>query len=309
MKSMKILFAGSPDSSAQILKSLYKDSIEIVGVITQPDKRSKRGGGLGPSAVSIVAEDLGLPLFKPLDINNAFKQTISAIKFDFLVVSAYGKILPNWLLDMPDISSINIHFSLLPKYRGASPIQAAILNSDKVTGISIMKMTSGLDEGPVYSMHNLDILSFDNKKDVEKKLALLSIKVLKSDLEQILSGKLQPLEQETSGVEYCKKITKMSGIADFANESSDSIIQKFKAYHEWPGLFFMKNNITIKIHGLVVTKELSCNYVGNNYQFTNDGMQVKTMDKNIVITHLQFPGKRIITAKDASNSYSNFFKK
>ena len=308
MKLMKILFAGSPDSSAQILKSLYKDSIEVVGVISQPDKRSKRGEGLRPSAVSIVAEDLGLPLFKPLDINNAFKETISGIKFDFLVVSAYGKILPNWLLDMPNISSINIHFSLLPKYRGASPIQAAILNSDKGTGISIMKMTSGLDEGPVYSMHSLEILNLDNKKDLEKKLTLLSIKVLKNDLEQISSGKLQPLEQKTSGVKYCKKITKMSGIADFANESADSIIQKFKAYHEWPGLFFVKNDVTIKIHGLLVAKDLSYDYAGNNYQFTNDGIQVKTIDKNVVITHLQFPGKRIITAKDASNSYSNFFE-
>jgi methionyl-tRNA formyltransferase len=308
MEYMKILFAGSPDSSAQILKSLHKDTIEIVGVISQPDKRSKRGKDIEPSAVSIVAEDLGLPLFKPLDINYAFKETISGIKFDFLVVSAYGKILPTWLLDMPNKSSINVHFSLLPKYRGASPIQAAILNSDQNTGISIMKMTSGLDEGPIYSMHNLEILNLDTKKDLEEKLTLLSIKVLKNDLEQIFSGKLQPLEQEASGVEYCKKITKISGIADFANESANSIIQKFKAYHEWPGLFFVKNDTTIKIHGLLVTKDLSCDYAGNDFQFTDDGILVKTVDKNIVITHLQFPGKRIITAKDASNSYSNFFE-
>ena len=147
---MKILFAGSPGSSAEILQDLFNQECEIVGVISQPDKRSKRAGGKDPSSVSLMATNLGLPLFKPSKIDDEFKEIISTIQCDFLVVSAYGKILPEWFLAHPDISSINVHFSLLPKYRGASPIQSCLLNGDLDSGISIMQMTRGLDEGPIY---------------------------------------------------------------------------------------------------------------------------------------------------------------
>ena len=175
---MRILFAGSPGSAAQILKNLAVQECEIVGVISQPDKRSKRGGQNEPSAVSAEAIKLGVPLYNPKSIDEDFKETILLIDYDFLVVSAYGKILPTWLLEHPMVAPINIHFSLLPKYRGASPIQSCLLNGDKKTGISIMKMTSGLDEGPVYSFHDHEISHLSNRIDLENQLVALCNKIL-----------------------------------------------------------------------------------------------------------------------------------
>ena len=159
MENMKVLFAGSPESSAKILNSLFNNGFDVVGAISQPDKRSKRGKGKEASPVSKEAYELGIPTFKPVSLDDSFKKEIESLEFDILLVSAYGKILPVWLLESPNISSVNIHFSLLPKYRGASPIQTAILNNDKKTGISIMKMVKGMDEGPVYCFHEVKILN------------------------------------------------------------------------------------------------------------------------------------------------------
>ena len=189
---MKILFAGSPGSSAEILQDLFNQECEIVGVISQPDKRSKRAGGKDPSSVSLMATNLGLPLFKPSKIDNEFKEIISTIQCDFLVVSAYGKILPEWFLGHPDISSINIHFSLLPKYRGASPIQSCLLNGDLDSGISIMQMTRGLDEGPIYSAEKITIPENADKHILETELTKVANKVLFTTLLEVAKNKKVP---------------------------------------------------------------------------------------------------------------------
>ena len=195
---MKILFAGSPESSAKILNSIASSGLDVVGVISQPDKRSKRGKGKEASYVAAEALKLGIPIFKPTKLDVLFKQEISHLDFDFLVVSAYGKILPEWMLDAPNIAPINIHFSLLPKYRGASPIQTSILNSDNKTGISIMRMSKGMDEGPIYCSYEIEILESDNRVDLENKLVSLCIKNLQNDLRNILNSKLILIEQNNN---------------------------------------------------------------------------------------------------------------
>ena len=279
-----------------------------MGVISQPDKRSQRGNGKEPSPVSREALKLGIPTFKPIALDKSFKKEIDLLDFDFLLVSAYGKILPDWLLESPDISPINIHFSLLPKYRGASPIQAAILNNDTKTGVSIMKMIKGMDEGPVYYLHDVEILGMDSRRDLENKLTSLCIQNIVNDLNNIFSNRVIPIEQNNADVSYCKKIDKLSGKIEFSKENTSVILQKHKAYFGWPGLYFKKNNTLIKIHGLE-------EYQGNVedleikfYKFIPKGLVVKTADALIVITHLQFPGKRIIPAADAANSYTKFFE-
>ncbi len=282
---------------------------DIVGVISQPDKRSKRGRGKEASSVAAEAFKLGIQTFKPTKLDNLFKQEITQLNFDFLVVSAYGKILPEWMLDAPNIAPINIHFSLLPKYRGASPIQASILNNDCETGISIMRMSKGMDEGPVYCSHEIKILKSDNKIDLENKLVSLCVKNLENDLHNILKNKLALEEQNNDEASYCSKINKLSGKTDFAKESTEEIFQKFKAFIGWPGLYFEKNNMPIKIHGL---KEYNGNKEAlkeNDFKFMSEGLAVKTIDSMIVITHIQLPGKRVISATDAMNSHAEFFEK
>ena len=174
---MNILYAGTPNSSAEILKSLVKNSsIDIKGVITQPDKAGKRGKKLDESPVSLLANSYDLDLFKPETLNDeCFKEKIEILEIDFLIVVAYGKILPKWLLQLPSVSSINIHFSLLPKYRGASPIQSALLNGDKETGITFIEMSEELDSGDIISAEKTKICVDDNKIILEARLTCLSI--------------------------------------------------------------------------------------------------------------------------------------
>ena len=305
---MKVLFAGSPESSAKILKSLINKGFEVVGAISQPDKRSKRGKGKEASPVSKEAFKLGIPTLKPVSLNESFKREVELLDFDFLLVSAYGKILPDWLLESPNIAPVNIHFSLLPKYRGASPIQTAILNGDKKTGVSIMQIIKGMDEGPVYSFHETEILRYENKRDLENKLTSLCIKNIASDLNNIFQKKLTPIEQNNSKASYCKKINKLSGKIDFSKENTADILQKHKAYIGWPGLYFEKNNLVIKIHELVEYKDNKEDVETKAFRFLSNGLVVKTLDSQIVITYLQFPGKRIISAADAANSYAKFFE-
>ena len=306
---MKILFAGSPKSSAKILNSLANEGIDIVGAISQPDKRSRRGRGKEASPVSSQAIKLGIQTFKPIKLDNLFQKEIAHLDFDFLVVSSYGKMLPEWLLDAPNIAPINIHFSLLPKYRGASPIQASILNNDSKTGISIMRMSAGMDEGPVYCSYEIRVLKSDNKIDLENKLVSLCIKNLGNDLHNILNNKLALIEQNNDEASYCSKIDKLSGKIDFTKESTKEIFQKFKAFVGWPGLYFKKNNIAIKIHGLEEYKGNKEAFKNESFRFIPEGLAVKTSDSVIVVTHLQMPGKRIISASDAVNSHAKFFEK
>jgi len=306
---MKILFAGSPESSAKILNSLENSGLDVVGVISQPDKRSKRGKGKEASSVAAEALKLGIPTFKPTKLDGLFQQQIAHLDFDFLVVSAYGKILPEWMLDAPNIAPINIHFSLLPKYRGASPIQASILNSDNKTGISIMRMSKGMDEGPVYCSYEMEILESDTKIDLENKLVSLCIKNLGNDLRNILNNKLTLIEQNNDEANYCSKIDKLSGKIDFTKESTKEIFQKFKAFVGWPGLYFEKNNIAIKIHGLKEYNGSKEALKEKSFRFISEGLAVKTIDYGIVITYLQLPGRRIISASDAVNSHAEFFEK
>jgi len=305
---MKILYAGSSQSSAEILKALINDNHEIVGVISQPDKRSRRSKGLEPSHVSAVAETASIKVYKPFKLDEVFKEKILSLDFDLLLVVAYGKILPKWLLESSTKISVNIHFSLLPKYRGASPIQSALFNNDDLTGISVMKMTEGLDEGPVFIFHKLKILDSDNRKSLEQKLTSLCIENIEDDLSNIFEGKLVPVDQNEDNASYCKKIDKLSGKISFKDEKTDAILRKYKAYFGWPGLYFEKNNLMIKIHGITVDCENNEILKDSDYIFNNTGLKVKTMDSYIVITHLQFPGKAIITSTDAANSYAEFFE-
>ena len=305
---MKILYAGSSQSSAKILKALINNNHEIVGVISQPDKRSRRSKGLEPSHVSAVAETASIKVYKPFKLDEVFKEKILSLDFDLLLVVAYGKILPKWLLESSTKISVNIHFSLLPKYRGASPIQSALFNNDDLTGISVMKMTEGLDEGPVFIFHKLKILDSDNRKSLEQKLTSLCIENIEDDLSNIFEGKLAPVDQNEDNASYCKKIDKLSGKISFKDEKTDAILRKYKAYFGWPGLYFEKNNLMIKIHGITVDCENNEILKDSDYIFNNTGLKVKTMDSYIVITHLQFPGKAIITSTDAANSYAEFFE-
>jgi methionyl-tRNA formyltransferase len=306
---MNILYAGTPNSSAEILKYLAQnDSINVKGVITQPDKAGKRGKKLNDSPVSLMANSYDLDLFKPHKLNNKdFKEKIKILKVDFLIVVAYGKILPKWLLELPSVSSINIHFSLLPKYRGASPIQSALLNGDKETGITFIEMSEKLDSGNIISTEKTKIFMDDNKVKLETRLTGMSIKKISNVLIELAKQNKSSIKQDDSNASYCQKILKVDSITNF-NDTSINIFNKFRAFIEWPGLAFYHNDTLIKIHGLEVLDQINTNKPGTIYKFDSTGLYINTIDSVIVITHLQLPNRNIISSSDAFNSYKDFFR-
>ena len=306
---MNILYAGTPNSSAEILKYLAQnDSINVKGVITQPDKAGKRGKKLNDSPVSLMANSYDLDLFKPHKLNNKdFKEKIKILEVDFLIVVAYGKILPKWLLELPSVSSINIHFSLLPKYRGASPIQSALLNGDKETGITFIEMSEKLDSGNIISTDKTKIFMDDNKVKLETRLTGMSIKKINNVLIESAKQNKSSIKQDDSSASYCQKILKVDSITNF-NDTSINIFNKFRAFIEWPGLAFYHNDTLIKIHGLEVLDQINTNKPGTIYKFDSTGLYINTMDSVIVITHLQLPNRNIISSSDAFNSYKDFFR-
>lgn len=304
---MRILYAGSPAPSAKMLDHLAQsESIEVVGVITQPDKRRKRRSAKEGSAVANVAEKHKLTILKPHRLDEDFKESIKNIEFDLMIVSAYGKILPNWLLDKALIIPVNIHYSLLPKYRGASPIQSSILNGDKETGITFMKMSQNMDEGDIIEKFPILIHDSWNKTDLENALSDKSVEKIIEVLNNIYNNNYSLEKQDHDKASYCYKVQKQDSIVDF-NNSSFSILNKFRALNEWPGLSFMHKEISIKIHNLHV-EPCDLNFTpGEIISFNKYGIKIKTLDSSIVITYLQFPNKKIISSQDAFNSYKGFF--
>ena len=304
---MDIYFAGTPNSAAEILKSLASnDLFNIKGVITQPDKKGKRGNQRIESPVSLMANSLNLQTYKPHNLTKEQIQSdIDITNADILLVVAYGNLIPAWILES-NIKAINIHYSLLPSYRGASPIQSSLLNNDKKTGVTFMQISEDLDAGKVIKCFEVPINKNDNKSSLEKKLTKISILNLEKVITDYYSNKTIPIDQEHGKASYCKKILKEDSIINF-EESAEKIFAKFRAYNEWPGICFTHKNKVIKIHGLEISSIKSPGSPGDIISFTNSGLTFKTIDYDIVITHLQFPNKNIITAKDAYNSYRQFF--
>ena len=305
---MNILFAGTPEPSAKLLQSLVKNNnINMVGVITKPDIAQNRGKKIQQSQVSSAASEVNLPIYKPDNLNSIeFKQILLQLDFDFLIVAAYGKIIPDWMLESPKIMSINVHYSLLPKYRGASPIQSCLLNGDKKTGITFIKMSNKLDEGECIQKYEIEVHPDHNKITLEDELCNLAIENIYSVLCDITQKNFSLLKQDNNESSYCKKIDKKDSMINFTM-SSGEIYNKFRAFYEWPGISFEHKGITIKIREMYVMGDNNFNTNDNFFNFTNLGLIIKTIDKNIVITHLQFPNKNIITSKDAFNAYKEFF--
>ena len=302
---MDIIFAGSPSSSAEILSTLVDSPFNISLVLTQADKRSSRNKTEEPSEVARFAENANLPCKK---IESFCDKTINdIIKYpcDVLVLSSFGKIIPKEVLSHPKITPLNIHFSILPLYRGASPIQSALLNGDIKTGISFMEMVESLDEGPVFDVSEVEICDSDNRTSLEEKLVTTAKSNIVDVIQKISNG-LKPIPQGDNNVSYCRKITKEDGRINF-EETAKEIFNKYKAFSGWPGTYFQYKDTTIKIHGMHIIKLDNDDTPGSILDVTKDGIYIKVIDSVIVITHLQFPGKKIINSSDIYNSYKGFF--
>jgi methionyl-tRNA formyltransferase len=233
---MKIVFMGTAELSCASLEKLA-GKFSVVAVVTQPDKAKGREMKLQFSPVKILAGKLKLPVLQPAKARDEkFISELRELKPDLIVVVAYGQILPQSILDLPEFGCLNVHTSLLPKYRGASPIQSAILNGETETGVTIMKMDAGLDTGEIISQAYTPILPEDNSQILHDRLAQLGAELLVETIPDYASGKILPKPQPVDGASYAAKIKREDGEIDW-NEPAEKILNRLRAFTPWPGIF------------------------------------------------------------------------
>ena len=238
MAALKIIFMGTAELSCASLEKLARDKkFSILAVVTQPDKPKGRELKLTPSPVKALAEKLNLPVLQPLKARDEkFISELRELKPDLLVVVAYGQILPPALLAMPPHGCLNVHTSLLPKYRGAAPIQWAIADGEPETGVTIMQMDAGLDTGPILSIRRTPILPTDDSQILHDRLAQLGAELLAETILGYIAGNILPQPQPATGSTYAAKIKKEDGKIDW-HQPAEKIWNRLRAFTPWPGAF------------------------------------------------------------------------
>jgi methionyl-tRNA formyltransferase len=251
---MRLIFAGTPEFAARSLAALARAGHDIALVLTQPDRPAGRGLRLAPSAVKALAQERGMAVYQPASLNDAETQArLHATGADAMVVAAYGLILPEPVLALPRFGAINIHASLLPRWRGAAPIQRAILAGDAHTGVSIMQMDQGLDTGPVLTAESMPIEDDDTSASLHDKLAELGAGLILTMLAQLERGQLRAQPQAAAGATHAAKITKAEAGIDW-NEAASVIERMVRAYNPLPGASTILKGAGLKIWRACVTR-------------------------------------------------------
>jgi len=306
MQAYKIIFAGTPDFSVAPLKALIQSQHEVVAVYSQPDRPKGRGRKLLPTAVKEVAIENNIPVYQPVNFKNtADQEQLKSLAADFMVVVAYGLILPKVILTAPKNGCLNIHASVLPRWRGAAPIQRAIEAGDKESGVTIMQMDAGLDTGDMLYKLNCDIAEDDSSSILHDKLSVLGAKGIIHTLEHYTQ--LEHYKQDEKLVTYAHKITKDEAKINWA-ESAINILRKIKAFNPWPVAYYGEDNHRIRIWDARLSDSSMKNHKpGEILNISKDGIDVATINGVITLLKLQLPGGKILDVKDILNSRKNEF--
>jgi methionyl-tRNA formyltransferase len=309
-KTPNIIFAGTPDFAVPTLTALIKSGYNVVAVYTQPDKPSGRGRKLQMPPVKEQALTYNIPVEQPLN----FKDDLSLAKMqsynpDILVVAAYGLLLPQKVLDIPRVTSLNVHASLLPRWRGASPINHAILAGDATTGVSIMQIALALDAGPVYTTVAYEIAPNDDAITLTAKLATIGAKALVDVIANITTQDITPTPQIAKDATYAPKLNKEHARLDF-NSSAASLSLQTKAMQPWPGACFSYNDNIIKVLELAaITDNNYANYAdGEIIRWDKAGLVIKAQDNPVRITKMQLAGGKVLSASQMWCGNNNLFQ-
>lgn len=293
--SLNVVFMGSAEFSVPFMDKLTQD-VNLVGVITQPDRPAGRGRKSKFSPVKNAALSLGKEVFQPekLSDQNSFLK-IKKWNPDVIVVVAYGQILKEEMLNIPKYGCINVHASLLPRWRGASPIQTAILEGDDITGVSIMKMDKGMDTGPVFVNKSVKILADDTSQSLGNTLSAIGADLLAETLPKIISGKISALAQKEGQATYCRLIRKDQGVLDFS-KSAAVLQRQIRAFYPWPGSFVVLQENKLKI--IKAHSEKSDETVAGKRMVAHGYPAISTAEDLLVFDVLQPAGKRQMTGKE-----------
>jgi methionyl-tRNA formyltransferase len=294
----RIVFAGTPEFARASLAALTEAGHSIVAVYTQPDRPAGRGRQLTASPVKRFAEDHGILVLQPETLrDDSVVAELEALRPDVMIVAAYGLLLPQNVLDVPTYGCLNVHASLLPRWRGAAPIQAAILADDQVAGISLMQMTAGLDSGGVFSTAQIEIGDEENAGELHDRLASLGGDLLVKDLSDILNGETSPVNQDESLTTYAAKIQKQDAELDWSL-SADELHRHIRAYNPAPGAFFFANgDVRIKVWEASTVPDIDAP-PGKFTQYDGQGITVACGKGGLRLTSLQLPGKRRAAAHE-----------
>ncbi|MBA7844903.1 methionyl-tRNA formyltransferase [Klebsiella sp. RHBSTW-00484] len=306
-QSLRIIFAGTPDFAARHLDALLSSEYEIVGVFTQPDRPAGRGKKLMPSPVKILAEANGLPVFQPSSLRpQENQQLVASLNADVMVVVAYGLILPKQVLDMPRLGCLNVHGSLLPRWRGAAPIQRALWAGDTETGVTIMQMDVGLDTGDMLYKLSCPITGEDTSGSLYDKLAVLGPQGLLETLAQLVSGTAKPEVQDETLVSYAEKLSKEEARIDWSL-SAVQLERCIRAFNPWPISWLEIDEQPVKVWRASVSTDTSSAEPGTIVAVSKLGIQMATGDGILNLESLQPAGKKAMSAQDLLNSRREWF--
>lgn len=299
--SLSIIFAGTPDFAAKHLIKLLESNYNVIAVYTQPDRPAGRGNKLTESPVKQIALEYNIPIFQPVN----FKQQpaideLAHLNADLMIVVAYGLILPKSVLNATHLGCINVHGSLLPKWRGAAPIQRACWAGDNETGVTIMQMDEGLDSGDMLYKLSCPITKFDTSASLYDKLAELGPDALLNTLEQLQKGSLSPEKQDESLVTYAHKLSKNEAKLDWSM-SAIQLTRCVKAFNPWPVSYFEIDNNIIKVWQAQAIENVGKSPIGSILNIDKNGIQIQTQNGIFNITEIQPAGKKRMSVQDYLN--------
>ncbi len=306
--ALRILFAGTPEFAAIHLQALIHSGHEVIGVYTQPDRPAGRGKKLQPSPVKQVALDHGLPVYQPLNFKDpADVEQLKSLNADVMVVVAYGLILPQSVLDAPKYGCLNVHASLLPRWRGAAPIQRCIEAGDKLTGITIMQMDKGLDTGAMLSKVTTGILADDTGGSLHDRLAELGPPALLATLAQAEAGTLQPEQQNDALANYAHKLLKEEALIDW-HQPADEIALRVRAFNPFPMAYTLLGDERIRVLMAEALEQTTALLPGTIIRAAAEGLDVACGDGVLRITQVQLPGKKAMHVADVINGQPQLFQ-
>lgn len=305
--SLRIIFAGTPDFAARHLDALLSSGHQVVGVFTQPDRPAGRGKKLMPSPVKVLAEEHGLPVFQPASLRpQENQQLVADLNADVMVVVAYGLILPKAVLDMPRLGCLNVHGSLLPRWRGAAPIQRSLWAGDTDTGVTIMQMDVGLDTGDMLYKLSCPITDEDTSATLYDKLAELGPKGLIDTLQQLADNRVQPEVQDEALVTYAEKLSKEEARLDWSLPAAQ-LERCIRAFNPWPMSWLEIDGQPVKVWQASVIAGPVNAAPGTIIEANKQGIQVATVEGILNLESLQPAGKKAMSAQDLLNSRREWF--
>lgn len=298
---MRIFFCGTPEFAVPSLKALHQNpAIKIEGVITQPDRPRGRGQEISLSPVGRVATELGIPVHQPVKIRTEESRAlIEAAKLDAVVIIAYGQIIPQKLIDLPRLGWINVHASLLPKYRGAAPIQWAIVNGEPRTGVTTMQINAGLDTGPMLEKVELEIGAEETAPELSSRLAEAGAGLIGGTLEKLASGAITPRAQDDSQASFAPILKKEDGLIDW-NWSASQIYNRIRGLDPWPGTYSLFRGKQIQIWGRV--GERGEREAPGTFEVSDGEVFVACGEASwLRLTEVKLEGRKRVTAREFAN--------